>query len=114
MEMTNSVSEAAAIAQSDEIRYVTERSRLCRYLFLVAAIWAIIGASLYLAYIFFKISELHMPSFVIQMIGYALLSIALAVQRAIYRCPSCDASLSNLRSRETDCRGCGTQVKASR
>lgn len=102
----------APIVPADAIQRVAERWRLCRYLFIVAGLWTLVGGSLWLAYVFLDVPRLQMPGFVIQMIGYALFSVATAVRFALYRCPFCSASLSKLALNETICRKCHSQVKA--
>jgi hypothetical protein len=74
------------------IHLVNERNRVCRYLFVVAAIWVCGGGLLYFLWLGFEDQNTHirLVSFVLQMVGYGTFSIAFAVQLALYRCPICD------------------------
>jgi hypothetical protein len=80
------------------IRIVAWRFRICRYISVVGAVWLIVAAAIYFFWLGFDYqnSNLHLVSFVLQMIGYAIILVAFAVQLATYRCPVCDKFLSRV------------------
>jgi hypothetical protein len=113
MPLNRSQSMPPSSVATDAIRIVFERRRLCRFLYVVAGTWMIVGGLLYIAYVLFDVSSLKIPAFIIQLIGYALLSVAFAVTSAKYRCPNCDTRLVGLRRHETNCRNCQIQIRAT-
>jgi hypothetical protein len=97
------------------IRLVKERYRVCRYMFVVAAIWVCGGALLYFLWLGFGYQNTHirLVSFVLQMVGYGTFSIAFAMQLALYRCPICDSFLARRLKDKIRCPRCNAQVRAS-
>jgi hypothetical protein len=104
------------LQQEEIIRIVIWRSRICRYIFVVSAVWMIVAAALYFVWLGFDYqnTHLHSASFVLQMVAYAIFSVAFAVQLAIYRCPVCDKFLNRLSADNLHCTRCNAQVKAAR
>jgi hypothetical protein len=102
-----------SLAPDEIIRLAKERHRICRYLFVVASLWVIVGGLLYFLWLGFddRNSPLRFVSFVLQMIGFGVMSVAFAVQRAIYRCPVCDACLGNRRNDNSRCSECNANIK---
>jgi len=95
------------------IRIVAWRVRICRYIFAVSALWIVAAAAIYFFWLGFDYqnTNLHLVSFVMQMIGYAIFFVAYAVQLATYRCPVCDRYLSRVRKSKPYCPCCNAKVK---
>ncbi len=87
------------------IRIVVWRSRICGYMFVVAAIWIVVAAAVYFVCLGFDHQNfrLRMISFVLQTVGYGIFSLAFCVQLAIYRCPCCDKFLNRLGPDKLSC-----------
>jgi hypothetical protein len=88
------------------IRAVKMRFRICNYLFNTGAIWIGIGVIL--------LVNGDNESFMIEMIGIGIFSIAFALTLAIYRCPVCDKYLSRFRPDKFRCPQCNAQVRESK
>jgi hypothetical protein len=104
------------LAPDQIIRIVKERYRVFRYLMVVAGIWVLCGGLMYFVWLglAYSNSSLRMVAFVLQMAGLLTMTIALAVQRAIYRCPVCDTFLGRKLKGKYFCPNCDTQVKLPR
>jgi hypothetical protein len=98
------------------IRILAWRSRICRYIIVVAAVWLIVAAVVHFVWLGFESqnTKLNMISFVLQMVGCGTLSVAFAVQFAIYRCPVCDKFLNRLSPDKRHCPQCNAQVRESK
>jgi hypothetical protein len=101
------------LAPAEIIRLVKERFRIYRYLLGAATVWIVVGAFLYFFWLGFDYANprLQPVSFVLQTVGYAALSIAIAVKLAIYRCPVCDVYLGRKLKDKLHCPRCNAQVR---
>jgi|HubBroStandDraft_1064217.scaffolds.fasta_scaffold711697_2 hypothetical protein len=106
---------ARELTPGEIIQRVKFCHRICKNLLATAGIWMIVGAfSFFCMLVMDDRSHIHDLAriFVLsEIIGVAVLSVALAVRFAIYRCPACDAHLSWLRSDKFRCPSCDAQVK---
>ena len=95
------------------IRIVAWRFRISRYIFAVAAVWLVVAAAICFFWLGFDYqnTNLRLASFVMQMIGSAIVLVAFSVQLATYRCPVCDKFLSRVHKNKPHCPGCGAKVK---
>jgi hypothetical protein len=93
------------------IRSVKLRYRICRYLFSAGLFWFCVGGILHVFSSLFKDRWVEDNYFMIEMIGFAIISVAFAFKLAIYRCPVCDTKLSYYRSEQIDCPNCDAKVK---
>jgi hypothetical protein len=95
------------------IRIVAWRFRISRYIFVVSAVWIVVAAAIYFFWLGFDYqnTNLHLVSFVMQMIGCAIIFVAFAVQLATYRCPVCDKFLGRVHKNKPNCPGCNAEVK---
>jgi hypothetical protein len=95
------------------IRIVAWRFRISRYIFVVSAVWMVVAAAIYFFWLGFDYqnTNLRLASFVMQMIGSAIIFVAFAIQLATYRCPVCDKFLSRVRKNKPNCPGCNAKVK---
>ena len=84
----------------DVIKAVRWRYRICNYLFKVGMAWIAGGEILMLRKAHYAV-----------IIGAGIMSAALAVTVAIYRCPVCDRYLSRFRPSKDRCGHCGAKVR---
>jgi quinol-cytochrome oxidoreductase complex cytochrome b subunit len=91
--------------ESEVIKTVRWRFRLCRYMFNLGALWILAGGLLHLLAARFG-GDFTFPE-IIQWVGFAIFSAAFALTLAIYRCPVCDRYLSRFRPRKELCPNCG-------
>lgn len=95
---------AAFESRSEQIlRSFSLRSRLCHYLFVAGSIWIGIGVVSFV---------LRFPTLFVfsEVVGFAVLTVAVAVMLAIHRCPACD-NLVNLFGSIDRCSNCDESLR---
>jgi len=90
--------------ESEVVKTVAWRSRICSYLFLVGWIWILAGVPAFL-WLDFKFGM------ILLCVGFGIFSSAVALTLAIYRCPVCDRYLSVFRPERNKCPRCGAIVR---
>lgn len=99
------------------LRSVSERYRICNYLFRAGAVWLTAGLVCLVFAVLFGIDP-ETGRLVVRLfwlfegIGLGIFSIALAMTFAIYRCPVCDCYLSRFRPDKLRCPNCSAQVRS--
>jgi hypothetical protein len=93
------------------IRSVKLHYRICRYLSITGLSWLCTGAIFHVFSSLIKDEWVKDTSFMIEMIGLAIVSVAFAFKLAIYRCPVCDTKLSYFHSEQIDCPNCDAKLK---
>ena len=103
------------LTDEDILRAVRWRFRICNYLFKLAAVWIFVGALGYGLASRLPADDDAWRVFreVVYVVGFAIISVAVALTLAIYRCPVCDRYLSRFRPRKGYCPSCGAKVRAS-
>jgi len=103
--------QTADISESRVVFAVRWRYRIHRYLIVTASIWVIIGGVGAILAIGLGTEPLKMLFYTIQFIGFGLLTAALAVQLAIFRCPVCDHKINWTSWKTEHCSSCGVKIR---
>lgn len=94
--------------ESDIIKEVRWRFRICNYLIRLGFAWFAVGVILSLIP---NQPELGWIATVIEIAGGGIFSAAFVLTFAIYRCPICDRYLSRFRPRKDQCQRCGATIR---
>lgn len=90
---------------------VRRRYRICNYLFRLGLGWLGIGVAARSLQV--DLGSWGFPNDALEPIGFAIITAALALTFAIYRCPACDRYLSRFRRDKKHCANCGVRANST-